>query len=190
VQCLGDSFLPVVMGRRGIETWSPQMSVTAQSCISTHKIWLEQTKCQSTAQIVAVARHIMFVTTVIRHSLTKLTARGISEHVLGKSRTMQCPHCDQRFTSTGELTSHLRTLIGERPYHLTAKRDLIETLTSQGISLRTLAEEKLYQCPNCNERFTASGELTVHIRTHTGEKLYQCPHCEKRLARSFHLTPH
>ncbi|KAJ7373033.1 hypothetical protein OS493_014174 [Desmophyllum pertusum] len=41
------------------------------------------------------------------------------------------------------------------------------------------AEEKPYQCTQCDKAFNQSTHLTKQLRTHTGEKPYQCTQCDK-----------
>uniref|UniRef100_A0A1I8GRD5 Early growth response protein 1 n=1 Tax=Macrostomum lignano TaxID=282301 RepID=A0A1I8GRD5_9PLAT len=66
------------------------------------------------------------------------------------------PDCDRRFSRSDELTRHLRTHTGQKPF----------------------------QCPLCSRSFSRSDHLTTHHRTHTGEKPFACDHCDRRFARS------
>lgn len=82
----------------------------------------------------------------------------------GRSRTppserpYACPvdTCPRRFSRSDELTRHMRTHTGQKPF----------------------------QCRICMRNFSRSDHLTTHIRTHTGEKPFACDTCGRRFARS------
>ena len=59
-----------------------------------------------------------------------------------------CPieGCIRRFSRSDELTRHMRTHTGQKPF----------------------------QCRICMRYFSRSDHLTTHIRTHTGEKPFSC----------------
>jgi len=73
-------------------------------------------------------------------------------------RPYACPvdNCTRRFSRSDELTRHMRTHTGQKPF----------------------------QCRICMRNFSRSDHLTTHIRTHTGEKPFACDVCGRRFARS------
>ncbi len=55
-----------------------------------------------------------------------------------------CSYCNKRFNKSGDLKTHERIHMCEKPY----------------------------KCSHCNKRFNMSGDLKIHKRIHTGEKRF------------------
>ncbi|XP_042227378.1 zinc finger protein 572-like [Homarus americanus] len=119
-----------------------------------------------------------------------------------------CPYCGREFIKTGDLTRHIRTHTGEKPFqclHCPYRSSRKSTLRNHvdvvdpedrrcldSALLGALSSEQATTptCPFCGRMFRQSGVLTRHIRTHTGEKPYMCPHCPYRASRKAHVEEH
>ena len=49
---------------------------------------------------------------------------------------------------------------------------------------------KTFVCPDCDKKFTRSGNLNRHRRIHTGEEPYACPGCDKKFKDKGNLVKH
>ena len=121
----------------------------------------------------------------------------------------ECPSCSLKFTSSGNLKTHMKLHIGSREFacHLcdkaypradTLKRHILSFHENKRLykcdvcgksfkghirdHMRTHAEdrdEKPFGCSQCGARFNQRSQLTVHMRVHTGERPYSCKICSR-----------
>ena len=81
-----------------------------------------------------------------------------------RSREFGCGECGRRFSLSGHLNRHVRTVHkGEKPF----------------------------SCDFCGQRFGLTQHLDVHMRTvHEGSKPFACDLCEQRFGRKYALDTH
>ena len=74
----------------------------------------------------------------------------------------KCTVCGKSFSSTGNLSRHMRTHSDVRPF----------------------------PCPHCPKRFRQNAHLKKHVRTHTGEKPFECEYCGRKFTQKVTLIGH
>lgn len=79
-----------------------------------------------------------------------------------KSSTHKCSFCGKIFAYESQVSRHMRTHTGEKPY----------------------------ACQFCNKTFSQRIELLKHTRIHTGEKPFKCGMCNYRSAQLCNVKTH
>ena len=103
-----------------------------------------------------------------------------------------CDQCDAAFSALYPLTIHKRKHTGEKPYACDQCDAAFSQKHHLAKHIRTHTGEKPYACDQCDAAFSVNHSLTVHRRTHTGEKPYKChiPDCNKRFTASGQRDQH
>eukprot|EP00057_Strongylocentrotus_purpuratus_P023725 XP_011678199.1 PREDICTED: zinc finger protein 7-like [Strongylocentrotus purpuratus] len=129
----------------------------------------------------------------------------IHSHITACSgeKSHPCLHCSKTFTDEKnlilhqkrhqveyELTHHLRTHYGEKPFKCSQYDEAVSQRSTLISHLRTHSGEKPHRCPYCDREFSQKTKLTSHLRTHTGKKPFKCSHCDKDFSQQNHLTRH
>ncbi|KAM6469728.1 zinc finger protein with KRAB and SCAN domains 7-like [Liasis olivaceus] len=90
----------------------------------------------------------------------------------------------------GSLTSHKRTLTGEKPYKCMECGKSFSFNSYLTIHQRIHTGEKPYKCIECGKGFSQHSNLNSHKWIHIGGKPYKCTECGKGFTKSCSLTSH
>ncbi|XP_072522079.1 zinc finger and BTB domain-containing protein 40 [Salminus brasiliensis] len=138
-------------------------------------------------------------------------AAALSYHTKKKhaeGKMYSCQYCSSTFAQSIELTRHVRTHTGDKPYvcrecgkgfrqanglsvHLQSFHNVAEPHDCQKcrVSFGSLDElrehiqevhpKELHQCPECSRILSTAAQLEKHMSVHDGSKPYSCKSCHK-----------
>jgi len=110
------------------------------------------------------------------------------------SQSYKCYTCNQTFTNSSDLLTHMTSHSSEKSLHC----DQCDKTFTHCTQLTAHARQHVggpknhrrIQCEQCGKKFSTPWTLKEHMRTHTGDKPFKCNHCGKAFAHHSNMIRH
>ena len=100
------------------------------------------------------------------------------KHIQGDT-PFQCPHCNKKVTTKGNLKLHMKLHSGEKPFYCNQCDRSFPRKSALTRHLFIHSGDRPFNCQYCTKTFRRKTDLETHERIHTGVKPYVCKYCAK-----------
>ncbi|XP_037553727.1 zinc finger protein 554 [Nematolebias whitei] len=105
-------------------------------------------------------------------------------------KPFSCQTCGKNFNYKSVLITHMRTHTGEKPFSCQACGKNFNKKNYLIRHMRTHSGEKPFSCETCGKSYSEKKSFKYHMRTHTGERPFSCQTCGKGFNQNFDLIRH